>query len=87
MSGASGKVPSAIHCVPEATEGGILAKLKDGDTLLLDCDRGILSCLNEAEVQQREAVSTPPMATGTGRELFKNIRALLTSSDTGATIF
>jgi phosphogluconate dehydratase len=87
MSGASGKVPSAIHCVPEATEGGLLAKLKDGDTLLLDCDRGILNCLNEAEVQQRVAVSTPPMATGTGRELFKNIRALLTSSDTGATIF
>ena len=87
MSGASGKVPSAIHCVPEATEGGLLAKLKDGDPLLLDCNQGVLKCLNESEVQARTAVNTPPMATGTGRELFNNIRALLTSSDTGATIF
>ena len=64
-----------------------MAKLKDGDPLLLDCNQGLLKCLNESEVQARTAVNTPPMATGTGRELFNNIRALLTSSDTGATIF
>ena len=87
MSGASGKVPSAIHCVPEATEGGMMAKLQNGDPLLLDCNKGILQCLNEAEVSQRTAVPAPPMAKGSGRELFDNIRALLSSSDTGATIF
>ena len=55
MSGASGKVPSAIHCVPEATEGGLLAKLKDGDPLLLDCNQGVLKCLNESEIGRSPA--------------------------------
>ena len=87
MSGASGKVPSAIHCTPEATEGGLMAKLQNGDPLLLDCNKGILQCLNEGEVSQRTAVPSPPTAKGSGRELFDNIRALLSPSDTGATIF
>lgn len=87
MSGASGKVPSAIHCSPEALDGGLLNKLRDGDPILLDCNKGILKCLNEEEVVKREPVPTPPTAYGTGRELFDNIRVLLSSSETGASIF
>jgi phosphogluconate dehydratase len=87
MSGASGKVPSAIHCSPEAIDGGLLNKLRDGDPILLDCNKGILKCLNEEEVMKREPVPTPPPAYGTGRELFDNIRVLLSSSETGASIF
>ena len=87
MSGASGKVPSAIHCSPEAIDGGLLNKLQDGDPILLDCHKGILTCLNEEEVMKRKPVPTPPPAYGTGRELFDNIRVLLSSSETGASIF
>jgi phosphogluconate dehydratase len=50
MSGASGKVPSAIHLSPEAKDGGILPLLRDGDKLLLDCEKGKLECLNIDEV-------------------------------------
>jgi phosphogluconate dehydratase len=87
MSGASGKVPAAIHCSPEAIDGGLLGKLVDGDLLKLDCIEGTLQCLNEEEVMAREAVPNPASAHGSGRELFNNIRALLSSSETGATIF
>jgi phosphogluconate dehydratase len=87
MSGASGKVPSAIHCSPEALEGGLLAKLQDGDPLILDCNSGTLECLNEAEVEARQAAIAPPAAKGSGRELFDKIRALISSSESGATIF
>lgn len=87
MSGASGKVPAAIHCSPEAIDGGLLGKLVDGDLLKLDCVEGTLQCLNEKEVMAREAVPNPAPAHGSGRELFNNIRALLSSSETGATIF
>ncbi|MDB4088753.1 phosphogluconate dehydratase [Flavobacteriales bacterium] len=87
MSGASGKVPSAIHVSPEAMDGGLLPLLRDGDLLKLDCEKGELSCLNEKEVTKREPVPNPPKEVGTGRELFDNVRALISSSETGATIF
>ena len=87
MSGASGKVPSAIHLSPEAKDGGILPLLRDGDKLLLDCEKGKLECLNIDEVLKRTPVETPEMIPGTGRELFDKVRNLISSSETGATIF
>jgi phosphogluconate dehydratase len=87
MSGASGKVPSAIHCSPEAVDGGLLPKLQDGDMIRLDCYTGELTCLNAEEVEKREAVPTPPSEVGMGRELFDMVRGMITSSESGATIF
>ena len=87
MSGASGKVPSAIHVSPEALDGGLLPLLRDGDLLRLDCEKGELICLNEEEVIKREPVPNPEKEVGSGRELFDNVRALISSSETGATIF
>jgi phosphogluconate dehydratase len=87
MSGASGKVPAAIHCSPEAVDGGLLPKLKTGDPILIDCANGILSCLNEEEVKLRPDAIAPEPASGTGREFFNQIRNLITSSESGATFF
>lgn len=87
MSGASGKVPAAIHVSPEAADGGLLAKLRTGDPIRLNCETGELTCLNQEEVDAREAMPTPSDAVGMGRELFDRIRPLLTTSETGATLF
>ncbi|MFT5185550.1 MAG: phosphogluconate dehydratase [Flavobacteriales bacterium] len=87
MSGASGKVPAAIHVSPEAINGGIISLLQDGDLLKLDCNSGELSCLNIEEVKQREFKHPTLNARGSGRELFNSMRQLLSSSETGATIF
>jgi phosphogluconate dehydratase len=86
MSGASGKVPAAIHISPEALDGGLLPKLRDGDMLRLDCEKGELICLDEASVNARQSVPPPPAAKGTGREMFDKVRALITSSEEGASI-
>jgi phosphogluconate dehydratase len=87
MSGASGKVPAAIHLCPEAIDGGILSKLKDGDLLRLDAEKGELTCLNEEEVNNREVVKAPVISqVGCGRELFANLRTLVEPSENGASI-
>jgi len=87
MSGASGKVPAAIHLSPEAMDGGLLAKLKDGDLLRLDAVKGELICLNEAEVQARTAPEMPTISQeGCGRELFGNFRKLVQPSEDGASV-
>ena len=87
MSGASGKVPAAIHLSPEATDGGILSKIKDGDPLSLNAKTGELNCLNEEEVLKRPEVSPPSIdQEGCGRELFLNLRNLVSNSDNGASI-
>jgi len=87
MSGASGKVPAAIHLSPEAIDGGILSKLIDGDLLRLDAEKGVLTCFNKEEIQSREAAKAPMISqVGSGRELFKNIRTLVESSEKGASI-
>lgn len=87
MSGASGKVPAAIHVSPEAAEGGLLPRLQTGDPLRLNCSTGELTCLNEAEVAARPPLPTPLPATGSGRELFDRVRGLISTSETGATLF
>ena len=53
----------------------------------MDCEKGDLICLNEEEVVKREPAPNPKKEVGSGRELFDNIRALISSSETGATIF
>lgn len=75
MSGASGKVPAAIHCWPEAAEGGPLAKVHDGDMARLDAKTGELVLLvNDTDFEARPAVQKTEIETGTGRELFAFFR-------------
>jgi phosphogluconate dehydratase len=87
MSGASGKVPAAIHLAPEAIDGGILSKLKDGDMLRLDAEKGILECLDEDLIHSRPKGIPPKVdQEGSGRELFENLRNLVGPSDQGASV-
>ncbi|UVI40574.1 phosphogluconate dehydratase [Qipengyuania spongiae] len=75
MSGASGKVPCAIHVSPEAWHDGPLGKLRDGDVVRVCAETGTLAALvEEAEWAVREQASAPPPALGTGRELFAMLR-------------
>ncbi|REL35633.1 phosphogluconate dehydratase [Thalassotalea euphylliae] len=87
MSGASGKVPAAIHLCPEALDGGWIAKVQNGDMIMVDGESGELTLLvDEQELAQR------PLANfnvnghheGMGRELFGFMRQSLSSADTGA---
>ncbi len=88
MSGASGKIPSAIHVVPEALDGGPIAKLRDGDLVRVDANTGDLEVLSEGFLD-RDVVTADLSAYqhGTGRELFGLFRNNVTSADTGATVF
>jgi phosphogluconate dehydratase len=76
MSGASGKVPAAIHLSPEAARGGAIAKLKDGDIVRLCANSGTLSVLVDADIWAARALApTPARHVGTGRELFALMQA------------
>ena len=88
MSGASGKVPAAIHVCPEALDGGAIARLRDGDILRVDAVEGRLDILTEG-VLDRDAATADLSANeaGVGRELFATFRRTVGSADTGATIF
>ena len=75
MSGASGKIPSAIHISPEAFKGGPLGKLVDGDIVRVCAEKGELAALvDAAEWDAREQAAAPPVRFGTGRELFAMLR-------------
>jgi len=86
MSGASGKVPAAIHLVPEAAAGGPLARVNSGDRLRLDADAGTLEWLGDEQVLlQRELAQSPQLGEqGCGRELFTLSRRAVTSAEHGA---
>lgn len=87
MSGASGKVPSAIHLTPEAAGGGPLARLRDGDLVLLDSEGGTLEAMvNEEEFASREPVRADltDCKAGTGREMFEAFRRGVGAAGTGA---
>ncbi|TDL91295.1 phosphogluconate dehydratase [Meridianimarinicoccus aquatilis] len=87
MSGASGKVPACIHVAPEATEGGILAKIQDGDLIRVDAEAGVLEVLAEG-VDDRQA-ATPDLsgnAFGLGRELFAAFRDVVGPASAGASV-
>ena len=90
MSGASGKVPSAIHVSPEAAIGGPLAKLLDGDVICLDASAATLQVLVPDEVWAARTVATMPHSLraangeGMGRELFASMRRNAQSAESGA---
>ena len=82
MSGASGKVPAAIHVTPEALNGGALALLRDGDVIRLCAHDGRLE--TSADLSGREPAAPPARAFGTGRELFAILRAHAPDAEHGA---
>ncbi len=87
MSGASGKIPAAIHVTPECAHDGALAKLRDGDVIELDADKGVLEVhIDDAEWQARTPVAPDSHAHthGMGRELFAQARRVVNSAEEGA---
>ncbi|WP_172331827.1 phosphogluconate dehydratase [Mangrovicoccus sp. HB161399] len=89
MSGASGKVPAAIHVTPEAADGGPLARVKDGDIIRVDATAGVLSLAGDAaEFAGRTPVVADLSANGhgLGRELFEVFRASVGSAADGARV-
>ena len=89
MSGASGKVPAAIHVTPEAVDGGPIAKIRDGDIIRLDAIAGTLEVLvNAGEFAGRPAatVNLDDNEFGMGRELFASFRRIAGPADQGASV-
>ena len=85
MSGASGKVPAAIHLSSKNGSNALINKLQSGDPILLNAKTGVLSCLNADEVILRENSAKPPGDDqGVGRELFERLRPLVSESENGA---
>ncbi|ALV28166.1 MULTISPECIES: phosphogluconate dehydratase [Pannonibacter] len=90
MSGASGKVPAAIHVTPEACDGGPIARIQDGDVIRVDAVKGTLEVLVDAAEFNARPLATYDLSanqTGTGRDLFAPFRALVGTADTGAHVF
>lgn len=84
MSGASGKVPAAIHVTPEAKHGGPLAKLRDGDVVRVCAETGeLVALVPSAEWDAREDAPAPIQAMGVGRELFAMMRANADGAERG----
>lgn len=89
MSGASGKVPAAIHLSPEALDGGPLSQVRDGDIIRVDGVTGQLQVLVEqGEFDSRERALPPAdLGIGCGRELFGFLRASFSPAEKGASVF
>ena len=90
MSGASGKVPAAIHLCPEALDSGLIAKVVDGDMITYDAVTGDLSIdIDEPTFAARAAASKPSYlnAYSMGRNLFAPMRHIVGDAETGASIF
>ena len=84
LSGASGKVPAAIHVTPEAAGGGAIGRIQDGDVISLDVASGQLSlCVDEALLASRAAAEQPAEAHTVGRELFALNREAVTDAECG----
>ena len=89
MSGASGKVPAAIHVTPEAVEGGPIALLREGDVVRLDAAAGRLEALVEPAVWEARTPATTDLTHyhyGVGRELFAGFRDRVDAAERGATV-
>ncbi|MBV7265009.1 phosphogluconate dehydratase [Erythrobacter ani] len=82
MSGASGKVPSAIHCTPEALGGGPLALLEDGDVVKVCAETGELCC--QADLSGRTPAPDPQSEWGVGREMYRMLQTHADSAEKGA---
>ncbi|MFG6177096.1 phosphogluconate dehydratase [Halomonas sp. THAF12] len=90
MSGASGKVPAAIHMSPEALDGGPLSKLRDGDIVRLDANAGTLETKVDAHVwadREKHVAELDHYHVGLGRELFGGFRHLAMRGEEGAGVF
>ena len=88
MSGASGKVPAAIHVTPEAANGGAIARVQNGDTVRVDAETGALEVLvNAAEFAARTPSNGPVTPQTFGRNLFESMRANVGPAGAGASIF
>lgn len=90
MSGASGKVPAAIHVSPECLAGGALDRVRDGDLIRLDAEAGTLEALVDAAEWAARLPATADLSgneSGMGRELFASARAMVSTAETGAVIF
>ncbi|WP_294173587.1 phosphogluconate dehydratase [uncultured Sphingomonas sp.] len=83
MSGASGKVPAAIHVSPEALGGGPLSRLRDGDVVRLSAEDGTLAAVG-VDLAARDPAPSPPPPAGTGRELFALMRFGADDAERGA---
>jgi phosphogluconate dehydratase len=90
MSGASGKIPAAIHLTPEAATGGPLTRVRDGDLITVDCEAGTLTLhVDASDLARREPEGRAPRPdewVGTGRELFAGLRAAVGPADEGASV-
>jgi phosphogluconate dehydratase len=87
MSGASGKVPAAIHVTPEALDGGSIARLQDGDIIALDAEAGTLNVELSSETLQSRPLAVCDLeehSHGYGRELFQMFRANVSGAELGA---
>ena len=87
MSGASGKVPAAIHLSPEALDGGPISKLRDGDVIEFDANSGVLNVADESFLSRHAGTVSSKPTVGMGRELFAGFRSLVTGAEDGASIF
>ena len=84
MSGASGKVPAAIHLTPEAFDGGLISKIQTGDLIRLDSENGVIEVLNEASIIARPQIQKDNSQFKFGRELFARLRSGVSQSEEGA---
>jgi phosphogluconate dehydratase len=86
MSGASGKVPAAIHVTPECLDRGPLSRVRDGDIVVVDATQGLLDIeVTEQELMAREPACMPERETwGVGRELFEPLRSAFAGAQDGA---
>jgi phosphogluconate dehydratase len=90
MSGASGKVPAAIHVTPESADGGPLARVRDGDMIRLDSEKGTLEVLVDAATLAARELLRPDLSGndyGVGRELFGVFRDAVGDAESGASVF
>ena len=87
LSGASGKIPAAIHVTPEALHGGAIGLLQDGDLLRVDAESGRLDCLTDLSGRTQAEIDLTLEQEGWGRELFSVMRRAVSSAECGATIF
>ncbi|MFM4858621.1 phosphogluconate dehydratase [Aeromonas hydrophila] len=87
LSGASGKIPAAIHVTPEALHGGAIGLLADGDLLRVDAVNGSLDCLTDLSGRTQAEIDLTLEQEGWGRELFSVMRLAVSSAECGATIF
>ena len=90
MSGASGRIPAALHVTPECAAGGALARVRDGDVIRLDAEAGVLEVRVAAQELAARTPARPDLAAnrrGMGRELFGAMRSLARSAEEGAVTF